>query len=615
MSRLAKSLFYTALLFAVAAQVAAQRSAPTPKDAFMPLSEIKAGMKGTSKTVFRGTAPEKFDVEILGVVPGMIGPQQDMIICRISGGEADRTAVFAGMSGSPVHIDGKLVGAIAFAFPFAKEPICGITPIEQTLGIFKGDDARTEVQPRSFALAELQAKDIREILPNGTVAEGVVNAGIGQGSPLAGIAGQRFRSISIPVSYAGVSERVLDMLSTDLAAFGLLPVATPGGSARMDGLKKASSDTLVGGSSVSFLLARGDFSMSASGTVTLRDGDNIYAFGHPFLSLGAVEMPMAESSVVTVVPNISNSFKLAVPGETFGAMTQDRATGVMGVLGKEARMIPVTVDFANSRGRTQTFRFETVRDEFLSPLLVNVGIINFAFANERNIGDVTVEMKGEIRLKGQQPIVIEKRFTGPTATQLASLAVAVPLNVILRSRFEGLEIEDIRFRMTSADGSRFASLERISTDRSEVRPGETFEVRAFVRGDGGRMFEQRMPVTVPVDAQAGVWNITVGDGGAIQQGSAVQQFTPRTLSELVSILNRAKKEDRLYVQVARQAPGAVTGSSEMPNLPPSVLATLNSGRAPGTFKPTTQQVIFEQEMNRSQFVVIGKQSIDVRVVR
>src|SRR5687767_2398900 len=288
--------------------VAAKAGTPVK---FMPLSELKEGMRGTARTVFRGSEPEEFNVEILGILPGGVGPKQDLIVGRLSGGSADRTAVFAGMSGSPVYIDGKLVGAISYSFPFSKEPICGITPIEQMISIFeqKRFEGKRTNEPRSISFSELAQSSYVPNLP--TSAPNGLASGMGPNSALMAVAGQSFQRIATPITFTGFSQETLNTFSPQLIQAGLLPVAAAGGAAAITPLKKADETTLVGGDSVSMQLTRGDYSMAAAGTVTFRDGNKIYAFGHPFLSLGSSDLPMSESHVITVVPNMNNSFKLA----------------------------------------------------------------------------------------------------------------------------------------------------------------------------------------------------------------------------------------------------------------------------------------------------------------
>lgn len=581
---------------------------------FFPLSELKEGMRGTARTVFRGSEPEEFQVEILGIIPGFIGPKQDLIVGRISGGAADRTSVFAGMSGSPVYIDGKLVGAISYSFPFSKEPICGITPIAQMLSIFEqNQNTKTRSnEPRTVSFAELAATDWK---PNFTETAKTSSIITGANSMLETAAGQSFQPIATPLAFSGFSQETLNKFAPQLASAGLMAVSAGGGAARISPLKKSNENTLKGGASVSMSLIRGDVSIAAAGTVTMRDGDKIYAFGHPFLSLGTSDLPMFESSVVTVVPSVNNSFKLAVPNEMVGTMTQDRATGVFGKIGQTAKMIPVKLNLETSRGQTQSYNFEVAKDEFLTPILLNMTVYNSLTANERGLGDSLISISGEVKLKNQPSVKIERRFSGASASQMASAAVAIPVNALLDSRFDDLEISEINLSLTSTDGSKTATLERLALDRTEVKAGESFEVQAFVRTDTGKILAQKIPVKVPADTPNGTLLVTVGDGGSLNSTATFRQFVPKNLSELVKTINDVKKADRLYVQTSRVTNGAVIGASEMPNLPPSMLATLNNDRTTGGFKPTLLTVLTEQELAPAEFLVFGQQVLTIEVKR
>ncbi len=586
------------------------------KTDLMPLSELKEGMRGTAKTVFRGSEPEEFNVEILGVVPGGIGPNQDMIVGRLSGGNAERTSVFAGMSGSPVYINGKLVGAISYSFPFSKEPICGITPIEQMIEIFEQNEISrpAAAEPRAISFSELASTSLpfdhgTERGPSGAVVASSPNSG------LAAVAGQSFQPIATPLTFSGFSQQTLDFFAPQLMSAGLLPVNAAGGASRIAPMKPADETTLVGGDSVSMHLTRGDFSLAAAGTVTFRDGEKVYAFGHPFLSLGSSDLPMSESSVVTVIPNINNSFKLAVPSSMVGSMTQDRATGVFGKLGVAPKMIPVKIELVTSRGRKETLNFEVAKDDTLTPLLLNMAVYNSIIANERGIGDSTITLSGKVAVKGQPPIKLNRRFAGQQASQFAAGSVAVPVSTLLRSRFDGLEIGGITLNFTSSDGSKTASIERIAVDRSQVRPGETVEVQAFARTDSGKVLVQRIPVKIPEDTPAGPLSIMVADGNSIQQNAAIQQFVPKNLPELIDTINKMKTSDHLYVQTFRTTSGAIIGISEMPNLPPSMLATLNNDRTVGGVKPSVQTIVTEDEIAPSEFIITGQQTLAIQVVK
>lgn len=587
------------------------------KTQFLPVSELKAGMRGTARTVFKGSEPEDFNVEILGIVPGGIGPGQDMIVGRISGGSSDRTSVFAGMSGSPVYIDGKLIGAISYSFPFSKEPLCGITPIDQMIRIFEQNQTNQPKaqEPRPLSFSELAASEWKPEFPrNAAVSNSVLTAN--PSSALASAAGQTFQPIAVPVTFTGFSANTLKFFENQLLQAGLMPVSAVGGSAPITPMKTADEKTLLGGASVSMQLARGDISLAAAGTVTFRDGDKIYAFGHPFLNLGSSDLPMSESSVVTVVPSINNSFKMAVPGAMVGSMLQDRNTGVYGKLGQTPKMIPVRLSLENSRNQKETLNYEIAKDDFLTPLLLNISIFESISSKERSMGTTTIEVSGNIKIRNQsEPIKLARRFSGMQALQFAGASVAVPVSNILQSRFENLEIEKIELDLKTIDGSKTADLERIALDRTQIRAGETFEIQAFVRTDSGRTFVQKIPVKIPAGTPVGTLLINVGDGNSIQQTAVSQQFIPKDVSEMIRTINEIKKNDRLYVQTYRVTNGAVIGAKELPNLPPSILATLNNDRTAGGFKPTLQTVLTEQEIAPAEFIITGKQTLSIEVVK
>ena len=278
------------------------------------LEDIRTGQKGTARTVFAGAEPQEFGLEVLGVLPGFPAPRKSVIIARLTGTEVERTSVFAGMSGSPVYIDGKLVGAIAYAFPFSKEPIAGITPIRQMIEMFEQgkqssggrDQLGFQREPRAVSYSQLTGDGWKSLLPQAQAGGVSFVAPVATGSPLAALLGQQFAPIATPLIFNGFTAQSVSQFTPQLQAQGLLPVAGVGGASAITPLGKVTDRTLAPGTSVSVELVRGDFSIAASGTVTHREGEQIYAFGHPFLSLGSADMPMSESKVVTVIPNTLN---------------------------------------------------------------------------------------------------------------------------------------------------------------------------------------------------------------------------------------------------------------------------------------------------------------------
>jgi hypothetical protein len=579
----------------------------------LPVEDLRPGMKGIARTVFSGSEPQEFGIEIIGVLPGFTGPRQSTIIARLSGSNVDKTGVFAGMSGSPVFIGDRLVGAIAYSFPFAKEPICGITPIQQMIEIFEAGTPKLARQPHPISLAELASAAWKPTMPKQAMGATPLIAAVAAGSPLAPFMGQQIQPIATPVVFSGISQESLSLFATELTKSGLLPVSGVGGAAEITSLARYDDKTLTPGTSVSVQLVRGDYSIAASGTVTFRDGNRIYAFGHPFLSLGGADMPMTESSVVTVIPNAFNSFKLAVPGQMVGTISQDRSTGIFGQLGRAPKMIPVKINLHTSRNRDEQFVFEVVNDEYLTPLLLTITVFNSINASERSLGQSTVSIHGSISVDGQPPIDVERRFSSINAPISAASSVASPISELLTSGFDGVNIKGINLDIVATEENHNATLERISLDRTEVKSGETVEVQAYIRTDAGIQFVQRIPVQIPAEVSSGPLMITVGDGATLQEAAAAKTFVPIDLTQLVGALNKIKKNDRLYLRLQRPAPGVVIGTSEMPNLPPSMVATLNSDRTSGGYTAMPLSQVYERELAAADFVITGQQTITVTI--
>lgn len=619
MNRLWAPVLLLAFVFMTAAYSSAQKPAvqSSPSLQMFPVEDLKPGMKGTARTVFSGSETQEFGVEILGVLPGFPGPRQSAIIARLSGSNVEKTGVFAGMSGSPVYIDGKLVGAIAFSFPFSREPIAGITPIKQMIDLFNkgtGGEAKPK-EPRVVSFAQLAGTEWKSEPPKPAVSSISLLTPVSAGSPLMPLIGQQMTPIATPLVFTGITQESLAMFAPQLLSNGLLPVSGTGGASSITPLASVDKNTFPPGSSITVQLVRGDYSLAAAGTVTLRDGDRIYAFGHPFLSLGASDMPMAESSVVTVISNVNNSFKLSVPGQMVGTISQDRASGIFGLLGQAPKMIPVKVNLHTSRDRKETYSYEIANDSFLTPLLLNITLFNTITSSERALGDSTISIKGEIKVKGQDPVKIDRRFSAANSALMAAGSVAAPVGSLLASGFDDVQLDGIILDISATETKYAATLERVAIDRTEVRQGEKIEVQAYVRTESGKQFVQSIPIQIPADVAAGQLLIFVGDGGALQEGSAAKSFVPQDLGQLVRAINTIKKSDRLYVKLFRITPGAVIGTSELPSLPPSVVATLNSDRTSGGYTPTVLSPIYEMELPAAEFVISGQQLIAVEIVR
>jgi hypothetical protein len=555
-------------------------------------------------------------VEILGVLNGIPEARQSMIIGRLSGANAERTFVFAGMSGSPVYVGDKLIGAIAYSFPFSKEPIAGITPIEQMLDNFKGEEGTRRNAPFNgpVSFTQLVAAEWQPNWPAPANAGPLTLTAPG-GSPLAALSGQQMQPIATPLVCNGVRPDALALFAPQLAAYNLHAVAGAGGAAPLTPLAKYDDKTLLGGRSISVQLARGDYSFAAAGTVTLREGEQIYAFGHPFLQVGAADLPMMENEVVTVLPNVNNSFKLSSARQMVGLISQDRASGIYGRLGRAPRMIPVRLNLNNSRGQSESFNFELADDPALTPILLQITVFSSLASSERTFGAGSYSLDGQIHMAGQPPVRLARRVANNNPAISIAGAAAGTLATLMATGFKDAKPEGVTLNITASQERNLALLERITLDKTEAGRGETLEVKAFARTLAGTQFVQSIPFRIPADVPLGELALTLADGLATQQKSAAQSFTPRDLGQLVGALNNLRKSDRLYLRLTRAASGAVIATSELPNLPPSVLATLGNERNAGGYATTTASPVFEQEIAPAAFIVSGQQTVTLQVIR
>src|SRR6516225_8763787 len=461
-------LFASVLIIASTLTVSAQSIQ------FMSVDEVRPGMKGFGKTVFQGTKIEEFNVELLGVLKNF-APKQDMILARLSGGPLAKTGVIAGMSGSPVYIDGKLLGAVAFSFPFATEPIAGIQPIQQMLGLLDqkngsspqriGDgslgNGRAGIlaaeSPTTFIYKQFQK------LENGTpLSQLLLPQSLSNGSLFSASTGTpSLTRISTPLFVSGATPAALQQFAQFFNEFGFTPVQGGGGGSAA-GLAPAAPSTIEPGSSINVELIRGDLSWSANGTVTYVDGNRVYAFGHPNLTAGPTDVPMSAGYVLSVLPNVQNSFKLAVPLDVVGSFQQDRSTGIAGTLGSTSKMIPVNLSVNSSLNTVNKYKFEVAADRFLTPPLLNFIVFNTITASERALGEMTLYVSGQIHLKDQEAINIGNVFSSDAnGPAMASIAAVSPLQYLLMSGYDGVQIDKIDLEITSMDRKTNAQLERV----------------------------------------------------------------------------------------------------------------------------------------------------------
>jgi len=589
------------------------------------LDQVRPGLRGVGKTTFEGDAVEEFGVEILGVLPGRPGPKQSVIIARLAGPRLERTRIFAGMSGSPVYIDGRLLGAIAYAFPFATEPIAGITPIQDMLESLEADAPASPshgVTRTSAALFEdpkegyLWSRLFRSALPSEAIS---IEPDARLPASLRPFSGQSLVPIATPLSISGLSSEAFERFAPELQRLGFFPVLGTSAGAAITPLAAVTPETLTPGKSVSMQLMRGDLSIEAIGTVTLREDKKVYAFGHRLFNLGGVEMPLSEASTIAVVPSLMNSFKLGVTEKLVGTLRQDRSAGVLGVLGEAPRLIPLTIQQKKGRGGVHTYRVEMISNSVLTPLLVNLAVFSVLTGSERSFGDMTVRVRGAIKVHGHEDVLLDGRFSATNEAPVqAALSVALPVSYLLNSGFD-VTLEGIHLELETLEQRRVGTLDRVWVNCTDVKRGETIELHIYARAEDGREVVERVPIEIPADAPLGKLSIVVGDGNAIQaydgRPAAASLGSVQSLAQLIRTLNRLRKSDRLYVKLVRSSPGAIVRNEELPALPPSVLATIGSERTAGGYQPIPYTTLKEMELPPGEFVITGQRQVSITVVR
>jgi hypothetical protein len=600
------------------------------KQNFLPLSEVKPGLKGIGRTVFHGDKVEEFQVEILGVLEN-IAPKQSAILARLSGGPLENTGVMGGMSGSPVYVDGKMIGAIAFSFPFSKEAIAGITPIQQMVDIFDKSEEPIRVDPIKIEVSSVKPHHTLEIKPSAELLDlsklMTRSFAVSESSPdvvsslLLPLRGQLFTYIDTPLVLSGFNARAIPLIERVFKPLGMNFIQSGGMAVGSGSEKLADGSDIQPGSALAVQLIRGDLGVGASvtGTVTYRDGNKIYAFGHPWLSVGPVQLPFSKATVLSLLPNLNNSFKIAAPTELAGSITQDRSQGLFGTIGVMPKLIPLTINLKSSRNKLETFKYEVANDRILTPLLMNFTIFNTITSNERALGESTLQVQGKITVKGQAEIKIENLFSGEANSQLfASLAVVQPLTYILGSGFDNVDVESVTVDITSVDEKRTVNLDRVWVDRDQAKAGETVILSAFLRAGNGVEHVEKIPLDIPPDMPSGTLLVTVADGStltAVENRSLRQSFTPRDLDQLIRAINNIRKNDRVYVRLQRPEPSVVLRGEEFSTLPPSFGAVLTSDRsASSTLSTMRSSNLYEYELPSTPYVITGQRSLTIEVV-
>jgi len=565
-----------------------------------PLSQIQPGMKGEAYTIFAGDQVEKFDLEVIGVMPNFLAPKESIILVQLLGPKVEHTGVVAGMSGSPVYIQGKLAGAISLRLgAFAKEPLAGVTPIENMLSLPKGASGtiRADASPGSASATETAN---RIDIPSDWASR-------------AGLSGGSFLTpIDTPLVFSGFSGQAIRQFENEFAGYGMAAVQGGTVDARPD------DANIKPGDMVSAVLVEGDLSLQASCTVTAIVDGRVYVCGHPLFGFGSVQMPMARARVLTTLSSQLESTKIVNVGGTIGSFSQDRVTAVVGSLGSSPKLIPIDMAVATPDG-DKHLSFRMITNPKITPILMGISAQNGLIQNSVYGEGTTLHLTGGIDIAGHSSVTLDNLFA-PNDSFVpdgisASSAIQGIFQRIFSNPYEKANIERVTIRLEALPERRQMAIEGAWLDKSEAEPGDTVTVRVQLRPYRGSPVIRDIPITIPPQATRGTtMQILASDSLTLNRMSFVggSQARLESLEQLISVLNRERRNNRLYITLLGSAPTMVVQDKVMPNVPASQISLLDQRGGPASFFVVRQSEAGEWSMPLDQ-VVQGSTSIPILI--
>jgi SpoIVB peptidase S55 len=593
--------FATVVVFFFSSLLSAQTARPVETIA---VKDIHAGMRGVAYTVFQGTNPESMEVEVLGVLKNANGPKGDVILVRLGGEKAEYTGVVAGMSGSPVYLDGKLAGALAFRIGvFSKEPIAGVTPIEEMLEINAMD--------RSPGSSPVSVKTAVQA-PSKTSGPGQGD-GSGGGLNISAFANY-LKPIETPLVFTGFSQDTMQLFAPQFGRAGIVPVL---GAGSVSDAKQP--EPLEPGSAISAVLVRGDMDIAATCSVTYMDANRLLACGHPLLQFGMVDLPMTKAQVLATLPSPMNSFKIVNATEPVGAFVQDRHTGILGQFGKEPDMIPVTLNIHSGTASKQ-FHYEVLNNANLSPLAMMATVFNALHGVNEYGEDTTYRMNGLIRVNGYPDVTIQNMFAPPDGGQqpaavMAALSLGERFSRIYDNPYNAPGIRGVQLDFDLVRERRWARLEGARTDLTEARPGDEITIETLLRPYRGELMVQQIPIHIPTSTSKGALRILVSDGETLDRIRRAGPALGRKLdlASTIALLNKQHVNNRVYVSLLEADPEAMVADKVMPTLPFSIMNVMDGMRGTQEMVVQSESSVNEAATGALEYVVSGAQVLTITI--
>ena len=585
-----------------------------PPPAILPLSEVRPGMVGQALTVFQGTKPEPFKIRVVSVLRNFL-PKEDVILIRAEDPRVEFSGIVAGMSGSPVYIDGKLVGAVAYAWSFAKEPLGGVTPIETMLAerarprrsneeVLAGGAAPSGGSvPVHHASADApRADEAPRVDIAKTFAEGL---GLPPEGPNAAPGQPRLVRASVPLAISGFTPRTVAELSDELRPAGVIPLQAGGGRK----LGPPAPGHVEPGSAIGVELVRGDMSMVATGTVTYVDGSNVLAFGHPLFGIGEVYLPLVDAEIHAFLPSLAQSFKMSSPLNEVGTLVQDRQSCIIGNLDARTSMLPIDVRVTGPGVEPRLFHAEVARNRRLTPLLASMVVGNAIADAEPDVTDMIVTVSSKVGVKGYAPLETRDQIFSPEGVSARALASSRGLRAmgeLLFNPFEPAVLDRMDVDVRVEYRRDVAEIVGVSLPGQDVHAGDTVPLKVTLRPYGAPEYVETVPVIIPRTVAGEVVKVDVSTG------ALVHPDVPQAESLKGYIDNMRKSYSASSIVVTLQTPddGASLRGRLIQGLPDSALDTL---RPANQTRRADAYHIADRTVFPSRQLVSGKQDLSIAV--
>ncbi|MSP62567.1 MAG: hypothetical protein EXR72_20000 [Myxococcales bacterium] len=562
----------------------------------IPVADVRVGMTGYGLTVFEGTKPDRFAVRVIGVLHNFL-PKQDIILIRSDDPRLLHSGIVQGMSGSPIYLTGsdgdRLAGALAYGWHFSKDPIAGVTPIENMLAELSRPLRGRDKTPAAGAALDRKAPDRLAFAP--------------LPPPLLEGASSSLVRASVPLSVAGFGAASLEELTRALTPFHMTPLAA-GGGARADAATLG-PDRFEPGGAIAVQLVRGDMSISGVGTVTWVDGDRVLAFGHPMFNVGEIYLPVATAEVHTFMSSLSSSFKLSSPRREIGTLVQDRQSCVAADTSQRSDMIPIRVKVGVPGRADREFNAEVVRHRFLTPMLAGTVIANAAQEAASDVSDATITLRTSLDVRGQKALdLIDHSYSpeGLSPKIFASSTGIKAIGELLFNPFAPVNFDRIDIRVDVDYRPDVAEIIGVSMHSDEITPGTRPALVVTLRPYNGAEYTRSIPVEIPSSLAGQLLKIEAAAGNLVKPDMAA----PESVRGLIDNLRKALPARSIVVTVETPDEDMTLRGSVVSDLPGSVADTLRPGastRRGEAFKRSARMVV------PTAGVTVGRQSLQVRV--